>query len=208
MSKDALGKSLEIEVKFYVSNMGKLRDRLLSISAILQKPRTYELNIIFDNPWHGLARQGKLLRLRQDTAAKVTFKGVSNHQRNSEVRVREEIEVGVGDFEKAEAILKRIGFEEQVRYEKYRETYTLNEIEVVLDELPFGDFVELEGSEVGIRQAAGELDLEWTKRIIDNYLALSARLKKRFDLTFHDITFENYARSNIQGAAAIFEGRQ
>lgn len=30
-------------------------------------------------------------------------------------------------------------------YEKYRETYHWGDVEVVLDETPFGDFVELEG---------------------------------------------------------------
>jgi adenylate cyclase class 2 len=207
MNKDAAGESLEIEVKFYVDNLGELRDRLLSHGALLQKPRTYEQNILFDNPWQGLARQGKLLRLRRDAAARVTFKGISRHQINSEVRVREEIEVGVDDFDKLMTILERIGFEEQVRYEKYRETYSFKNVEVVLDEMPFGDFVELEGAEVDIRIAADELQMDWKKRIIDNYLALNARLKSHYDLSFDDITFENYSSINIQGAAAILEGR-
>ena len=207
MNEDTSGESLEIEVKFFLSDLGEFRDRLLSEGAILLKPRTYEHNILFDNAWQGLAGQGKLLRVRQDAVARVTFKGSSRHQINSEVRVREEIEVGVDDFDRTVAILERIGFEKQQRYEKYRETYSFRDIEVVLDEMPFGDFVELEGAEVGIRTVADVLQLDWNKRIIDNYLALSARLKTHFKLTFDDITFDNFRRIDIRGADAILEGQ-
>ncbi|MGB3716737.1 MAG: class IV adenylate cyclase [Candidatus Promineifilaceae bacterium] len=207
MNDDAPGESLEIEVKFLISDPGELRDLLLTKGARLLIPRTYEQNILFDNAWQGLARQGKLLRVRQDSVARVTFKGRSRHQINSEVRVREEIEVGVDDFDKTVAILERIGFEKQQLYEKYRETYSFRDIEVVLDEMPFGDFVELEGAEVGIRTAADALQLDWNRRIIDNYLALSARLKTHYKLTFDDITFDNFSRSNIPGADVILEGQ-
>ncbi len=206
MNEDASGESLEIEVKFLVSDLGELRDRLRTKGAILLIPRTYEQNILFDNAWQGLARQRKLLRVRQDAVARVTFKGRSRHQINSEVRVREEIEVGIDDFDKAVAILERIGFEKQQRYEKYRETYSFRDTEVVLDEMPFGNFIELEGAEVGIRAAADALQLDWNKRIIDNYLALNARLKSHYKLSFDDITFDNYSRSNIPGADVILEG--
>lgn len=206
MNEDTSGESLEIEVKFFVTDLGELRDRLLTKGANLLIPRMYEQNILFDNAWQGLARQGKLLRVRKDAVARVTFKGMSRHQIDSEVRVREEIEVGVDDFDQTMAILERIGFEKQQRYEKYRETYSFRDIEVVLDEMPFGDFVELEGAEVGIRTAAEILQLDWNNRIIDNYLALSARLKSHYKLTFDDITFDNYSKSDITGARAILEG--
>lgn len=208
MNEDGSGESLEIEVKFLVSDLGELRDRLLGIGAELSTPRTYEQNILFDNVWQGLARQGKLLRLRQDAAARITFKGRSLHQISSEVRVREEIEIEVDDFNKAVAILERIGFEKRQRYEKYRETYYFEKIEVVLDEMPFGDFIELEGTEVGIRSAADALQLDWSKRIIDNYLTLGARLKSHYKLPFDDITFDNFSTSKIPGADVILEGHE
>jgi len=68
----------------------------------------------------------------------------------------------------------------------------------VLDELPFGKFVELEGPEAAIKTAAARLGLGWERRILDNYLALMARLKAAHNLPFDDLTFanfENYAIS-------------
>ena len=148
-----------------------------------------------------------MLRLRQDAGALITFKGPSARQAGSEARVREEIEVAVDDFKKTQAILERVGFEKRLLYEKYRESYCLGEIDAVLDELPFGSFIELEGEEQDIRTAAGSLGLAWDRRIIDNYLSLFMRLKGYYSLPFDDITFANFASCEIPDAAAIVEGR-
>ncbi len=193
MSDKESGDSLEIEVKFLVTDLRDIRERLLGLGANLQKPRTYEMNLRFDNPKQGLKGQGKLLRLRQDTVARITFKGESHHQINSEARVREEIEITVDDFDKAAAILERVGFEKQQYYEKYRETFAFNGVEVVLDEMPFGDFVELEGSEQAIRSSARALEFDWDDRITDNYLELMSRLQSRYNLKFDDISFSNFS---------------
>jgi adenylate cyclase class 2 len=184
---------LEIEVKFLVENLATIRRRLEQTGGMLQKQRTYERNIRFDTPWQGLMLQGKLLRLRQDTVARITFKGEPEETRPSEARIREEIEMEVEDFDTAVAILEKVGFEQQQVYEKYRETFQLDHVEVVLDEMPFGHFVELEGGEQDIRSAADRLGLEWEKRILANYLALMAQLKTAHNLPFDDLTFENFA---------------
>ena len=204
--KNSLGENLEIEVKFLIDDFNELRDRLLQLGAEIKTPRTYEQNIIFDNAWQGLARQGKLLRLRQDAGARMTYKGGSPYQANSEVRVREEIEVSVEDFARTVAILEKIGFERQVVYEKYRETFCIGKVEAVIDEMPFGSFIELEGSEEEIRSTADILQLDWKKRIIDNYLALHSRLKKRYGLAFDDITFDNYESYDLSNAEEILVG--
>jgi adenylate cyclase class 2 len=184
---------LEIEVKFLVENLTTIRRRLERAGGTLSKPRTYERNIRFDTPWQSLMLQGKLLRLRQDTVARLTFKAEPEETRASEVRIREEIEMEVEDFDTAVAILEKVGFEQQQVYEKYRETFQLDRVEVVLDEMPFGNFIELEGGEGAIRMAADLLELDWDKRILSNYLALMDQLKKARSLPFDDLTFENFA---------------
>jgi len=185
--------NLEVEVKFLVPELAPIRKQLLASGATLKKPRTYENNIRFDFPWDGLRQQGKLLRLRQDSVARLTFKGEPKQSIVSEVRVREELEITVDDFSVTSALLERIGFEQRQVYEKYRETFVLGSIEIVLDEMPYGDFVELEGVETEIREAAELLGFDWEKRILANYLALMARLKEKYDLAFDDLTFDNFA---------------
>ncbi len=194
---------LEIEVKFLVSDLSALRERLVSLGAKQDQPRLYERNVRFDNPWDGLMMQGKLLRLRQDSSARITYKGSLVQAVESEVRIREELEMNVSDFDTAAAILERVGFVQRQVYEKYRETFEFAAVEVVLDEMPFGDFIELEGEEADIRVAADALGLDWDRRILSNYLALMAQLKERYQLAFDDLTFENFTNLGLSIAGIV-----
>jgi len=189
--------NLEIEVKFLVDDLAAVRRRLETLGAGLHKPRVYERNIRLDNPWDGLRLQGKLLRLRQDATARLTYKGEPQTAFDSEARVREELEIEVGDFQTTLELLQRIGFEPKQVYEKYRETFHFGRVEVVLDELPFGDFVELEGDDDAIQASAAALGLDWGRRILTNYLAIMASLQERFGLDFDDVTFDNFAGVEI-----------
>jgi len=188
---------LEIEVKFLVTNLEVIRQRLLAAGGQLEKPRIYERNIRFDTPWQGLLHQGKLLRLRQDSAAHLTYKGESAENRLSEARIREEVEMEVEDFQTAVSILEKVGFQQQQVYEKYREVYHLDKAEVVLDEMPYGDFVEIEGDERIMKQVAAKLELNWQKRILSNYLVLMQQLKEHANLPFNDLTFENFQSQQV-----------
>jgi adenylate cyclase class 2 len=185
--------NLEVEVKFLVPDMKDMRQRLIEAGAQQAKPRLHERNVRFDDAHQGLLRNGQLLRLRQDDGTRLTFKGMAPDAVQSEAKVREELEITVDDFEKAAAILQRLGYRPLQVYEKYRETFTLDRVEVVLDELPFGDFVELEGDEAQIRTVAQRLGLRWEQRILDNYLLLMERARAHYDLPFRDLTFENFA---------------
>jgi adenylate cyclase class 2 len=189
--------NLEVEIKFHVPELNAFRQRLVATGARQIKPRTYERNIRFDNAWEGLRRKGQLLRLRQDDHARLTFKGIPPDQAPTEVKVREELEVEVSDFDTLAQLLEKIGLEPLQVYEKYRETFALGSVEIVLDEMPFGNFVELEGPEKQIKQLAGRLSLDWDRRVLPNYLALMGMLIKHHDLPFQDLTFANFADTDI-----------
>jgi adenylate cyclase, class 2 len=189
--------NLEVEVKFYAPDLTAIRHRLLALGAELVKKRTYERNVRFDNEHGDLLRKRQLLRLRQDGTIRLTFKGDPPPEIISEARVREELEVTISDFDTAVALLQRLGFQPAQIYEKYRETYCLGPVEIVLDELPFGDFIELEGDEAAIRAAANSLGLDWSRRILYNYLYLMALLKQRKGLPFDDLTFDNFQQTAV-----------
>ncbi len=188
---------LEAEVKFLVGDLTAVRARLISLGATLKKERIFEKNVRFDTPDERLRHELKLLRLRQDTAVRLTFKGPTPADLTSEVKVREELEIEVSDFDTAAAICEQLGFAPLQVYEKYRETFQLGEIEVVLDEMPYGNFVELEGPESAIKTAALQLNLNWNRRLLTNYLALMGDIKAHHNLDFDDITFANFAGRGI-----------
>lgn len=187
-----MDKQLEVEVKFLVANLAAFRERLVLFGATLKKERVFERNVRFDTPDNALLKKGELLRLRQDTAIRITFKGEVAEALQSEAKVREELEVSVNDFDTTAQIFERLGFAPVQVYEKYRETFMLDGIEIVLDEMPYGDFVELEGEEDAIKTAATDLGLAWDKRVNNNYLGLMADLKQFHQLDFDDLTFANF----------------
>lgn len=203
MTSNHADESLEIEVKFYLPERDAFRERLLAAGAEQVKDRLFEHNVRFDSPGERLRFQFRLLRLRQDDGIRLTLKGPAPDAGESEAKVREELEVKVSDFETTAAILERLGFAAQQVYEKYRETFHLGDVEVVLDEMPFGDFVELEGEEDAIRAAAGRLGLDWEQRIVENYLTLMARLKEEHHLDFDDVTFDNFAGLDLSIAVIL-----
>lgn len=195
---------LEVEVKFLVSDLAAFRERLVAEGAELTKPRLYERNIRFDTIREDLRRKGQLLRLRQDNHTRLTFKGIPPvDTAPTEVKVREELEVEVNDFETLALLLERIGFEPWQVYEKYRETFVLAGVEVVLDEMPFGNFVELEGEEAKIKQLAGRLGLDWESRVLENYLALMGMVVDYYQLPFQDLTFANFKGTDYAIAAVL-----
>ncbi|MFO7540494.1 MAG: class IV adenylate cyclase [Chloroflexota bacterium] len=184
---------LETEVKFHLNDLPALRERLLAAGAHIHKPRVFERNVRFDTVDESLLAHDALLRLRQDTAVRLTLKiPPSAAEQSRQVKVMQELEVSVSDFDTMSQILERLGYGPVQVYEKYRETFTLDGVEIVLDQLPYGDFIELEGDEAIIRRLADRLGLIWDKRILTNYLALMAQLQAHHNLPFTDLTFANF----------------
>ncbi len=181
---------IEIEVKFHLTDRFGLRARLIAQGATSQG-ETFETNRRYDDRRGSLLAGQCLLRLRQDQRARLTFKR-PRPEGQGEYKVYDEFEVIVEDFERMHRILGAIGFECVQVYEKRRETFRLPNALICIDQLPFGDFVEIEGTPAAIRSAAAQLQLPWERRILTNYLHIFETLRQRLDLRFHDLTFANF----------------
>jgi adenylate cyclase class 2 len=185
----------ETEAKFYVQDLERISASLQDAKAHLVQARVLEKNLRFDLPDGRLRAAGQVLRLRYDTEARLTYKGENKNTQG--VLSREEIEFVVEDFEKAKKFLAALGYQQVFYYEKYRTTYELDHIEIMMDELPYGNFVELEGeTEETIRTLSKKLNLNWDATIERSYSALFEDVRKNMDLSFRDLSFENFA--NIQ----------
>jgi adenylate cyclase class 2 len=186
----------EVEVKFYLSDMDAFEKRLRSIGASLIQPRTFETNLRFDTPNLNLTKSHQVLRLRHDQANFLTYKGPA--QPGKTVAIRQEIEVEVSDFDSTEALLKALGYQVSVRYEKWRTKYHLENLEIDLDEMPFGHFVEIEGVDAAqIERMAVTLALDWRARITDSYMMLFDRLKKSKHIQIPNLVFADIKEMNI-----------
>jgi adenylate cyclase class 2 len=185
-------KTQELEVKLYLNDLPAFRSRLESLGAQLDQPRLHEVNLRFDTPQGDLSRKLQVLRLRQDKIAYFTFKGPGED--SGGVYARRELEVTVDDFEAARAFLEALGYQVMLMYEKYRADYRLDGVMITLDEMPYGNFTELEGPDAASIQAvAAKLGVDWEARILDSYTSLFEGLRERLELTFRDLSFENFA---------------
>lgn len=187
----------ELEVKFYLPEFQAVESRLSAQNARLLQPRIHEINLRFDTPAGDLSQSLRVLRLRQDVEARVTYKGPGEVQDG--VRLRQELEFIVSDFNTARAVFEALGYQVILMYEKYRTTYALGEVQVVLDEMPYGNFVEVEGPDgASIQQAARCLGLKWELRILESYTALFERLRVAMGFAFRDLTFDNFAGLEVR----------
>ncbi|MBN2549590.1 MAG: class IV adenylate cyclase [Anaerolineales bacterium] len=181
----------EIEVKFYVQNISRVEQRLIALGAELSQPRTLETNLRFDTPQGDLARSFQVLRLRQDTAARLTYKGPAHG--DDGVRVRQEIEFIVSDFGAAQRLLEALGYQIGMIYEKYRAQYELPGLHIALDEMPYGNFVEIEGPDSTTIQAlSAKLGLNWRASVQASYTMLFQNLQTEHKLPFRDLSFDNF----------------
>jgi adenylate cyclase class 2 len=168
--------AIEIEKKYRVSKarLDDLLQRLHGVGAEWRKEE-FEENTLYEG--HSLDSNRCVLRLRRvGDAATLTYKerlpiqSDAKHQREEETRVE--------SVEAMRAILEAIGFRARLVYEKRRHTWTLGETEIVIDELPFGLFVEIEGSESGIAATERSLGMEEFPAEAATYPQLTRKLGK------------------------------
>ena len=142
--------ALEVERKFPDADLNDLRARLQKQGAQCLGAH-FESNMVFETPDGTLASSGRLLRLRsQEWPDKVRYVltvklPVQAPAGAEQCKVREEREVEVADANSMRQILEGLGYSPAARYEKVREPWRLNGVEVELDILPFMQGAELEG---------------------------------------------------------------
>lgn len=201
----------EIEAKFFVLNLDGIRTRLQTLEARLIQERVLEMNIRFDLPDGRLSANGQVLRLRQDSEARLTYKGAGTNE--SGVLKRTEIEFVVEEFEKAKQFLEALGYQRLFYYEKYRTTFEIQtsklSTHVMLDELPYGNFVEIEGDSAEvIREIANILELKWETAIPTSYHMLYRNLCMKYpnldktNLSFTALNGQNYTAADLSARAA------
>lgn len=195
--EESLQEPLEIEVKFHLQDTANLQRDIAATGAV-SRGRFFETNYRFDDRNDSLLKNASLLRLRHDDRARLTFKA-KPRQTDTRFKTYQEYEVIVSDFETMTRILERLGYRRRQVYEKWRETFMLDNDNTLLciDTMPFGNFLEIEGTREAITQFAARLGLDWELRILANYLEIFALIKRRFNLPFNDVTFQNFESVQI-----------
>ncbi|MFZ5813090.1 MAG: class IV adenylate cyclase [Thermodesulfobacteriota bacterium] len=186
--------SLEVELKYPVADFASVRTALAGVGAE-RLGLVFERNDVFDSAGQGRLREaGILLRLRlttpkrteadqvEDRGGVLTLKLPPPPDAPRGFKVRREIETRVDDVQVLRDILIGLGYVVTLRYEKVRETWRIGRTVVCLDRLPFGRYVEIEGTPDAIRSLAERLGLS----------PASASTA-----TYHDLHLENLDRLGL-----------
>jgi adenylate cyclase class 2 len=180
--------AIEREVKL---RFDTVEDALAAIEATGATPlrcRRLQEDYLLDDSFETLRRRRCVLRIRIESGKSLlTFKGPVQP---SHVKVREEIETVVGDGETLLRCFEQLGYRVWFRYQKYRQEYALGDVILAIDETPVGVFVEIEGGEQGIGDAARVLGRTPDDYLIDSYRGLFMEHRRAHGLPATDMLFE------------------
>jgi adenylate cyclase class 2 len=178
----------EIEVKIRIDDPGAFRQQLMDMGAGTVRERHLEDNVLFDDPDMLITRKGCLLRIRTRPGEGIlTFKGKGRVEGGAKVRL--EREVRVEEPETLRAILEGVGLASIYRYQKYRTEFELDGVQVTVDELPFGNFLELEGSLESIENVARRLGFGSDSFLSSTYRSLHQEHSDRIGEPMGDLLF-------------------
>ena len=173
-------KNLEIEIKIRIDKIDDIKKKLKALDFKPVIKKYLEFNIVFDTPDNKLKKKNILLRLRKtEKKAIITFKqSPQKPVESKDYKIREEIEVEVSDFNKTQVILNSLGYGIYFIYEKYREVYKKDDVTVMIDLTPIGDFIEIEGKGTQIDATSRSLGFSRKAYIVDSYYALFRKMGK------------------------------
>jgi len=184
--------NIEIEVKLACDDLDRIRKAGFALS--LKEPRHFEDNWLLDSSDRALSNQGAALRVRRAGGkGLVTYKGAPRENAGSLLKIREEIESEAGEPERMVELFERLGFYRAFQYQKYRTVYALalegREIEVTYDELPIGNFIEIEGEEGLVTSVLERAGFSAKDVIRESYPELQAARCKARGVPLEDLVF-------------------
>lgn len=183
-----MGTTLEREVKLRFDTADAARSAIEATGATPLRGRRLQEDFLLDDPHETLRHRRCVLRIRVEAGRSLlTFKGPVQP---SQMKVREEVETVVGDGDTLRRCLEHLGYRVWFRYQKYREEFALGDVTVTVDETPVGVFVELEGGEQGITDAARALGRGAEHYVLDSYRALFMDYRRAHGLPATDMLFD------------------
>lgn len=155
----------EIEVKFLNVDFDDVRRQLTKVGAKLVQPMRLMRRVVLDYPDRRMQTSGNAWVRVRDEGDKVTLTYKTSIE--NQFGGATEIETTVGSYDKTIAIFTSLGFIVHSQQETKRETWQLNDAEIVLDEWPWLEpFIEIEGpSKELVQQTASKLGFDWNDAV-------------------------------------------
>jgi len=168
---------IEIEKKYRLTKQQRrmIEQRLRELN-ITPGEIEFEENTIYQGGKLDLG--GCALRLRRvNGRAILTFK--QRFPSGSPIKHQQEDETEVANPDATHAIITALGYRPGLVYEKRRVRWNVGKAQIVIDELPFGLFMEIEASEKAIGRVEKIVGAENLPAVIETYPNLTARFGKK-----------------------------
>jgi adenylate cyclase, class 2 len=150
--------AIETEKKYHLGEkrVEEITQKLVELGATFDK-EVFEVN--YQHRGGEMDERGATLRLRKiGDFTLLTYKERVKSENGAKKKI--EFETNVSDVDAAEKIIEHLGYRLTAVYEKRRKYWKLGDVEVVLDELPFGLYMEIEGTDDAIAKAEKRLGLK------------------------------------------------
>lgn len=162
------GMNTEFEVKFVDVNHDDIRKKLKELGAKLEQPMRLMKRAIIET--EGLRAKDAFIRVRDEgDKITLTYKQFKEHF----VDGAKEHEVVVSDFQTTVDLLSSAGLPYHSLQESKRETWKLDNAEIVLDEWPWlNPYIEIEGSsEDHVKKTSDKLGFSWSEAVFGDVMA-------------------------------------
>jgi len=188
---------IETEIKFKVSDLPGLAERLRTAGFTLQTPRAFESNVLYDTPDRAMRARTEILRIRSYNGRwTVTHKRLPDNRPGVDThKHRIETESDVADGRAFEEIFQSLGLVAAFRYEKWRTEWHDGQGHCVVDETPIGNYAELEGTAEWIDRAAERLGISRGDYITLSYGRLFEQWCAQHNSQARDLIFDAVAHS-------------
>ena len=186
---------IEIEKKYRLTKKDRraLEKRMRELGCE-PKPIEFEENTIYGGGrlnFGGCAL--RLRRVNRNERAYLTFK--RRLPGKSPIKHQEEHEVTIADPDGMDWILNSLDFRPALVYEKRRTRWKVGDAKVVIDELPFGLFMEIEASVKEIKRVEKLIGAEDLPAVSETYPTLTASLGKKRK----GVIAARFKRSEVRG---------
>lgn len=178
-------KTIQKQVKYKIENFDALSKKLIQLEAVFIGG-FFEKTIRYDTVDHYLFDHGIFIRTKSGLRNVLTLKEKTRKNDNTLLE-RYATEIEIDDIEKMEYILSRIGLTNKIIMEKYRLYFRWNHIEISIDELPFGIYLEIKGDDKEIRNLSKQLGFKSKDMITVTYWDIYDKIKHNDN---NDIQFD------------------
>jgi adenylate cyclase, class 2 len=152
----------EFEAKFTKIDKAKVRLQLKKVGAKLLRSEFFQKRVAFNLPKRSVKKG--YLRVR-DEGDKITIS--LKYVNGKKIDDQKETQLVVDNFENAVSLLKLMGCKPKAFQETKRELWSLDGVDITLDEWPFLEpFVEIEGeSEEVVKSVSEKLGFDYKKAV-------------------------------------------